>query len=57
MAIRKVWIHDAKTGEGRLETKDIVLPPVVPEPKGIDFDKLKALLQAKGLIQDTAEVE
>lgn len=57
MVLVKVLEVNAETKESKTVEKDITLPLPVPEPKGLDFEKLKTLLLNKGIIADKSEVE
>jgi len=51
--------YNAKTKKEEIVEEDIELPqpPSTPEIKGIDFQKLKTVLKAKGIINDFSEIE
>jgi len=57
MSLEKTIVVDAKTGETKVEMREVTLTPKVPRIKPIDHEKLKAVLKAKGIITDSSEIE
>jgi len=57
MVKAKRIVIDTKTGEESQEEFEFTPPEPSPELKGIDLQKLKAVLLAKGIIEDPREIE
>ncbi len=57
MALQNVVIIDTEKNEVSYVKRDVKLPPKPIPVKGIDPDKLKAVLLSKGVISDLSEVE
>lgn len=50
-------VVDVRTGEQRVEIFDHTTIPMEPQPKGIDFEKLKKVLLTKKIISELSEIE
>jgi len=48
---------DVKNKQSEYVQEDFILPANVGLPKGINLDKLKQKLKAKGIISDESEIE